>query len=81
MFVEFLLWAAPIMCWGRSHTLSHLSVTIVANFRGKETEVREVDYPVQVELCPLKMPMLKSWPPGPQNGAARGRQAVADVIS
>lgn len=79
MFAELLLWAAPIMCWGRSRTVSHLSVTVIANFRGKEAEVREVDCPVQVELCPLKMPVLKSRPPGPQNGAALGRQA--DVIS
>lgn len=61
--------------------MSPLSLRIITHFRGKETEVREVSYLSQVELCALEIHMLKSWSPGPQNVTLLGNKVIVGVIS
>lgn len=78
--MELLLCATPVMCQGPSHTVSHLSLGILAEFRGKEAEVRLIALP-WVELYPFKIHTLKSWPLIPQNLTFLGHRVIAEVIS
>lgn len=71
--------AAPVTSQrpSHTHTLTHLSLRIIANFGGKETEVGEVDNLPQSGWCALQIYMLKSWPSGLQNVTLLGNKVVA----